>query len=80
MENMDLTNFVLIGNNREEAYKRHMEFEMSFNDPDNPYLRMGFIKFCKELSKGYGNSNWIQIGRLYEAPDGKIWYDNDYCG
>ena len=76
---MDLTNFVLVGNNRKEAYESHIEFEKEFNNPDNPYLRMGFKKFCKEMDKGYGQSNWNQIARLYETPDGKIYYDNEYC-
>lgn len=80
MENMDLTNFILVGNNRREAYESHIEFEKDFNDSDNPYVKMGFRKFCKELAKGYGQSDWLQIARLYEAPDGKIWYDNEYYG
>ena len=79
MENMDLTNFVLTGNNRREAYESHIEFEKGFNESDNPYLKINFRKFCKELDKGYGESDWLQIARLYEAPDGKIWYDNEYC-
>ena len=76
---LDLTNFVLVGNNRREAYESHMEFERGFNDPNNEYLKMSFIQFCEEMDKGYGQSDWIQIGRLYEAPDGRIWYDNEYC-
>lgn len=79
MENMDLTNFVLVGNNRREAYESHIEFEKGFNDLDNPYLKMSFKKFCKEMDKGYGQSDWLQIARLYEAPDGKVYYDNEYC-
>ena len=41
---------------------------------------MDFETFCKELDLGYGNSNCIQVARLYEAPDGKIWYDTEYYG
>jgi hypothetical protein len=54
-----------------------MNFEMGF---DNPELRdlMDFGDFCKELDLGYGNSAHIQIARLYEDEDGKIWYDNEY--
>lgn len=71
MENFDLSNFVLVGNNRKQAYEDFIEDE----DYD-----MIFEEFCKELDKGYGNSNCIQIARLYETKDGKIWYENDYCG
>lgn len=78
MTEIDLSSFVLVANNRMEAYDGHIEFERQFNDPDNPYLKMSFKKFCKELNKGYGNSDWRQISRLYEAPDGKIWYDNEF--
>lgn len=76
---MDLSTFVLIGNSRLEAYGSHMNFEMGF---DNPELRdlMDFCDFCKELELGYGNSAHIQIARLYEDKDGKIWYDNEYIG
>lgn len=71
--------FGCIGNNRLEAYGSHMNFEMGFDDPEVRTL-MSFDEFCKELDKGYGNSNYIQIARLYEDADGKIWYDNDYAG
>lgn len=71
-------NFVLVGYNRREAYEDHIEFEKGFNDPDNQYLKMSFRKFCKELAKGYGKSDYIQIARLYEASDGTIWYDTEF--
>ena len=75
---MDLSNFVLVGNNRLEAYGSHMDFEMGF---DNPEIRdlMDFHDFCKELDLGYGNSTHIQVARLYEDNNGKVWYDNEYC-
>ena len=76
---MDLTGFVLSGNNRKEAYANHMDFEMHFSNPEVRDL-MTYDEFCYELSLGYGNSDHIQIARLYEAPDGKIWYDNEYGG
>lgn len=75
----DLSSFVLVGNNRKEAYNDFIEFEKGFDDEDNPYLKMSFEDFCKELDKGYGQSDCLQITRLYEAPDGKIYYDNEYC-
>ena len=71
MENFDLSNFVLIGNNRKQAYEDFIK--------DEDY-NMTFEEFCKELDKGYGNSDCIQIARLYETSDGKVWYENDYCG
>ena len=71
MENFDLSNFVLVGNNRKQAYEDFIE--------DEDY-NMTFEEFCEELDKGYGNSNCIQIARLYETKDGKVWYENDYCG
>lgn len=76
---MDLSNFVLIGNNRLEAYDSHIEYEKRFDDPDNPYLKMSYQEFCDELNKGYGNSDYNQIARLFEDNDGKVWYDNEYC-
>lgn len=74
---MDLSNFTLIGNNREEAYEEHIKFEMSFS---NPAVRdiVSFEEFCEELDLGYGKSSHIQIARLYEDIDGKIYYDNEY--
>ena len=76
---MDLTNFVPAGNSRLEAYGSHMDFEMGF---DNPELRtlMTFDEFCKELDLGYGNSKYLQIARLYEDANGRIWYDQEYVG
>ena len=75
MSKMDLSTFVWVGNNRLEAYGSHMNFEMGF---DNPELRdlMDFHDFCAELDLGYGNSSHLQIARLYEDENGKIWYDN----
>ena len=77
IEEMDLSTFVCIANNRLEAYGSHMNFEMGF---DNPKVRvlLTFDEFCKELDKGYGNSEYLQIARLYEDADGRIWYDNEY--
>ena len=80
MNNFDLSNFVLIGNNRKQAYEDFIEFEKDFNDENNIYLDMTYKEFCENLDKGYGNSNCIQIARLYESKDGKVWYDNEYCG
>lgn len=79
MENMDLTGFVLVGNNRREAYEGHIEFEMGFDNPEARDI-VSFCTFCRELNKGYGGSDHVQIARLYEAPDGKIWYDNEWAG
>lgn len=78
IDKIDLSNFVLIGNNRQEAYNSHIEFEKGFDDPDNPYLKMSYQEFCDELDMGYGNSDYLQIARLFEDSDGKIWYDNEY--
>ena len=74
---MDLSTFVLVGSSRLEAYGSFMNTEMGF---DNPKVRnlMDFQDFCKELSLGYGKSSFIEIARLYEAPDGKIYYDTQY--
>ena len=71
MENFDLSNFVLVGNNRKQAYEDFIE---------NEDYNMTLEEFCEELDKGYSNSNCIQIARLYETKDGKVWYENDYCG
>lgn len=78
-EKLDLSTFILIGNNRQAAFDSHIEYEKGFNDPDNPYLKMTYSEFCVELNKGYGNSDCIQIARLFEDNEGKVWYDNEYC-
>jgi hypothetical protein len=74
---MDLSTFSLIGHNRLEAYGAHMNFEMGFENPEVRVL-ITFKEFCEELDKGYGNSKYIQIARLYEDTDNRIWYDNEY--
>lgn len=73
----DLTGFVLDAENRREAYENHMEFEKGQRDGGD---LMSYRAFCMELNKGYGVSEHSQIARLYEAPDGKIWYDTEFCG
>ena len=74
---MDLTGFVIIGN-REAAYKDYIEFETLF-DKDVSYL-LTYGEFITELKKGYGNSEHVQIARLYEDENGVIWYDTYYVG
>ena len=74
---IDLSTFTCIGNNRLEAYGSHMNFEMSFKNPEIRII-LTFEEFCKELDKGYGNSIYLQISRLYEDSEGQIWYDNEY--
>ena len=76
-DKMDLSTFVKIGKNREQAFIAHIEFELGFNNVELRCL-MSFKDFCKELDLGYGNSNYIQIARLYEDEQGNIWYDNEY--
>lgn len=72
--------FLLLGRNRREAYAEHIAFERGFDDPDNEYLKMGFRAFCRELNKGYGGSDCAQIARLWEAPNGEIYYDRYWGG
>lgn len=74
---IDLSTFIPAGNSRLEAYGHHMDFEMSFYEPKLRDL-ITFKDFCKELDLGYGNSDHVQIARLYEDETGKIWYDNEY--
>jgi hypothetical protein len=74
---MDLTGFIMIGN-REDAYKDFIDFEMGFREDCRSILTYG--EFCIELKKGYGNSDYVQIARLYEDENGIVWYDNDYVG
>ena len=79
LECIDLTHFTCIGNNRLEAYGSHINYEMSFADPDVRIL-ISFDEFCSELNLGYGCSKYLQIARLYEDKQGNIWYDNEYYG
>ena len=73
---MDLTNFSKVGNNREEAYNDFVEFESGFSE----LLRnnLSYEEFCTELDKGYGNSDYVQVARLYEDENGAVWYDTEY--
>lgn len=72
---MDLTNFILVGNNRKEAYDDFVEFESGFDE--NCRTTLTYEEFCIELDKGYGNSDYLQVARLYEDENG-VWYDNEY--
>lgn len=74
-ENMDMSTFIKVGNRR-EAYKDYCEFESDFDN--NCRTELSYEEFCKELNKGYGNSDCIQIARLYEDTKGVVWYDNEY--
>jgi hypothetical protein len=76
-DKMILSTFVKIGENREQAYISHIDFELGFA---SPILRniITFKEFCKELDLGYGKSDYVQIARLYEDEQGNIWYDNEY--
>ena len=76
-DKMNLSTFVKIGENREQAYISHIDFELGFA---SPILRniITFKEFCKELDLGYGKSDYVQIARLYEDEQGNIWYDNEY--
>lgn len=73
---MNLSTFVKVGNNKTEAYDDFYEFEMGFDEDCRTNL--SYEEFCSELDKGYGNSDCIQIARLYEDKNGVIWYDNEY--
>ena len=74
----DLSTFVLVGNNRKEAYDEFVEYELRFDEDVRNNL--SFEEFCKELDKGYENSGCIEIARLYEDGKGRVWYDKEYCG
>ena len=75
---MDMDGFVRICDKGDykTAYKQHIEFEKGFNDSSVQDL-LSFEEFCKELKKGYGNSDHLQIARLMETNDA-IYYDNEY--
>lgn len=73
---MDLTTFIKVGNNRQEAYKDYCNFEAGFDKEVK--VTLSYEEFCIELDKGYSNSKYVQIARLYEDIDGTIWYDNEY--
>ena len=77
-DKIDLSTFVLVGKNRMEAYDDFVDFELGFDEDFCNNLT--FEEFCAELDKGYGNADCVQISRLYEDNEGKIWYDNEYCG
>lgn len=70
----DEKGFIKVADDYESAYKDFMDFEEGFDGTD-----LSYDEFLTELKKGYGNSNCIQIARLFELSDG-IYYDNYYCG
>lgn len=72
----DLSTFIQVGNNRKEAYDDFCEFENGFDKDARNELT--FEEFCTELDKGYGESIYVQIARLYEDKDGVVWYDNEF--
>lgn len=75
-QKIDLSTFIKVGNNRQEAYKDFIEFEKGFDEEIKTNL--SYEDFCIELDKGYSNSKYVQIARLYEDINGTIWYDNEY--
>lgn len=70
----DEKGFIKVADDYESAYKDFVDFEEEFDGTD-----LSYDKFLTELKKGYGNSNYVQIARLFELSDG-IYYDNYYCG
>ena len=58
------------------AYEDFAQFEDGFEKECRNEL--SFEQFMEELKKGYGNSGYVQIARLFELSNG-IWYDNEYC-
>lgn len=79
-----MTGFIKIceAGDYKKAYRQHVEFEMSFVDSNGKpaYKKsdmISYAKFVKEIKKGYGNSEYLQIARLLETDDG-IYYDNEY--
>jgi hypothetical protein len=41
-------------------------------------IEISFNDFMEEFKKGYGNSDYMEISRLFELSNG-IWYDEDFC-
>ena len=58
------------------AYEDFAQFEDGFEKEER--IEISFEQFMTELKKGYGNSSYVQISRLFELSNG-IWYDNEYC-
>ena len=56
-------------NDYDYAYKDYFQ--------DNE-IKLSFIDFVEEFKKGYGNSDYVPIARLFALSNG-IWYDNEYC-
>ena len=48
------------------------------DDPDQDGEVISYEDFVRELKKGYGKSQHLEISRLFELSNG-IWYDNEYC-
>lgn len=58
------------------AYEDFAQFEDGFEKECRNEL--SFEQFINELKKGYGESDCVQVARLFELSNG-IWYDNEYC-
>ena len=70
LEGLQNNNIVYVSSNRKETYELLIECEDDFN--------MNYEEFCRELDKGYGESDCAKIARFYEDSQGRIWCDNDY--
>lgn len=57
-------------------YKNHCEYEAGFDEGFRDDV--DYETFVEEFHKGYGESDHLQIARLFELSCG-IFYDNEYC-
>lgn len=66
---------IFIGATVQKAYESFCEFEDGFND--NSKTEMDIDTFERELNKGYGVSDCIEIARLINTSNG-YFYDKNY--
>lgn len=69
--------FEALPNDYQTVYKNHCEYENEFDE--NFRDNISYEDFIKELKQGYGNSDHLQIARLFTLSCG-IFYDNEYLG
>lgn len=58
------------------AYEEWFDFENGFSEDTREKISKD--KFIEEINKGYGKSEYVQIGRLICLSNG-IWYDEEYA-
>lgn len=70
--------FIICAKNRKDAYTEYFKDSMCASKTKQHKEKIKYAEFCEELEKGYGQSKFEEIARLYEDKNGVIWYDTNF--